>query len=132
MCMLALTAVGAVAVDQFQVEPEPLVLVMPGGNPQEMPEAAWAIEQAIEHAFDDISPEMSGDGILMAVIQALRPSDNSPSAYDIIICQVGVKEEGGNLVVSLRVEYEFRDGELTIGRKLFRNAVLQRGGFSDG
>ena len=127
VCALAAVAVGAVAAG-LVLGAGPRVLVVPADNAHRAVfDEAWAIEDAFVHAFDNLSQGMSDEEIMLAASWALRPAGGFSGDCELVICQVGVREERGELVTSLKVKYELRDAEFAIERELSRSAVLAKG-----
>jgi len=124
MCVLAAVAVVAGLVSGAG----PRALVVPADNTHRaVLDEAWAIEDAFVHAFDNLSPSMADKEIMLAASQALRPTGGFSGDCELVICQVGIREKRGELVTSLRVEYELRDAEFAVGRELSCSTVLKGG-----
>ena len=133
MCVLA-TTVGLAIVGSHVLNSgssglsAPNVFTVPApSTPETLLGEARAIEGAFERAFDNLDPGMTDREIMLAVAELLRPASGFSGDLELIICQVGVCEQEGDLVVSLRVKYELRDEGSVIERELSRSTVLAMG-----
>jgi len=132
MCALAAVAVAVLVVGQVPTSGSARnisVMQFPGesGMPGFMLDEISAIENSFVHAFDNLVSGMAGDEIMANVSRALGPRGGFPGEYEVVFCHVGVREENGALVVSLKVKYDLSAGRFAAKRELEKSTILTRG-----
>jgi hypothetical protein len=88
-------------------------------------EAEW-IEESFEGAFDNLK-HYDARELALRLSEAVKPSGEFTGDYEVVFCEVGLKEAGGGLKVVLRVRYLLLDGSHALERGLERVEVIGHG-----